>query len=281
MSKMLSFRAIVISILLVSGQAAANNSVPVTDLVNDIGSTSNAIANPIQAPTIESALAPNAVNLAGANAQMFDIVETLKSELQNLRGQVEELTYTIGRLKQDQKQRYLDLDRRIVNLSSKSSAAQSSATAVNASTQVTVSQDLATVKPVEVTEPDKPTYDPQQEKEDYRAAFNLIKERQYSASIDALLAFVDKYPQGDLLGNAHYWLGEVYMVEGNAPMAALSFELVIKEFPSHRKVPDAIYKAGVAYQQLGQDVQANERLKRVLKEFPNSSAARLAQERVN
>jgi tol-pal system protein YbgF len=96
-----------------------------------------------------------------------------------------------------------------------------------------------------------------------------------------LLTFVKDFPQGSLVGNAHYWLGEVYMVQGDASLAALSFEHVIGEFPQHRKIPDALYKAGVAYQNLGNIDKANQMLQRVLLEYPDSSAARLAQERVN
>jgi TolA-binding protein len=56
---------------------------------------------------------------------------------------------------------------------------------------------------------------------------------------------------------------------------------VITDFPQHRKIPDALYKAGVAYQNIGDIGKANEALQRVLNEYPESSAARLARERVN
>ena len=124
-------------------------------------------------------------------------------------------------------------------------------------------------------------YDPEIEKLAYKAAFGLIRERQYDASIEALLTFLNDFPEGVLVGNAHYWLGEVYMVQGDASLAAQSFEYVIREFPDHRKTPDALYKAGVAYQNVGNNNKANQLLQRVLQEYPDSSAARLAQERVN
>lgn len=71
------------------------------------------------------------------------------------------------------------------------------------------------------------------------------------------------------------------MVQGDASLAAQSFEYVIREFPDHRKIPDALYKAGVAYQNVGDITKANQLLQRVLQEHPDSSAARLAHERVN
>ena len=114
----------------------------------------------------------------------------------------------------------------------------------------------------------------------YQAAFNLIKARQYDEAIIAMLAFIKDSPQGSLAGNAHYWLGELHMVQGNASMAVLSFEHVIDNFPQHRKIPDALYKAGVAYQNTSNPDKANRFFQRVILEHPYSDAARLTKERI-
>ena len=123
--------------------------------------------------------------------------------------------------------------------------------------------------------------DPEAANVAYKSAYALIRKRQFDASVVALLAFVKNFPQSDLVGNAYYWLGEVYMVQGDASLAVVSFEYVISKFPQHRKIPDALYKAGVAYQNTGNVDKANELLQRVLAEYPESSAARLALEKVN
>ena len=292
MSKTISRFMLSVFISATSVQVSANTTVPVTDLVNDVGSQSVIISPSVPSPVI----APNnpvlKVNAANANAQMFDLVELLQRELQQLRGIVEELNHDLGRLKQDQKQRYLDLDRRIVSLSTQPTLVTQ--VPVTTETQVVsdVSQtpqtdsantsvqtvDTASVLPTIETQ--KPN-DPELEKAAYKAAFGLIRERQYDASIVALLNFVKEFPQGELIANAHYWLGEVYMVQGDASLAAQSFDFVISEFPQHRKIPDALYKAGVAYQNVGNVDKANQLLQRVLMEYPDSSAARLALERVN
>jgi len=290
MSQTISFFLLSIFILATSSLANANSSVPVTDLANDVeaifdGSPKSFQENglePIPAP-VPAVLVVDAVK-ANANAQMFDLVELLKRELQELRGQLEELSYSLERLKKDQKQRYLDLDRRIVSLSNQSSVSSSAKATEIAIQSGQINESTSQVEGYSVTEPlpvAQKIYDPELEKVAYKAAFTLIRERQYDASIEALLSFIQDFPQGSLLGNAHYWLGEVYMVQGDASLAALSFEYVISEFPEHRKIPDALYKAGVAYQNVGDVDKANELLRRVLVKYPDSSAARLAQERVN
>ena len=275
-------------VVVFSFQVNANNSVPVSDLANDIGTEVSAIPQPAQA-VVEEPIKAVAVDTpintnTNANAQMFDIVEMLQYELQQLRGQVEELSYHLERLKKDQKQRYLDLDRRIVSLSTPPQVIDDSQVSDTKSetseadlTSAPLGGSIALDQAVVIQE----AYDPEIEKLAYKAAFGLIRERQYDASIEALLTFLNDFPEGVLVGNAHYWLGEVYMVQGDASLAAQSFEYVIREFPGHRKTPDALYKAGVAYQNVGNNNKANQLLQRVLQEYPDSSAARLAQERVN
>jgi len=271
-----------------SVQVIANSSVPVSDLANNIGTESLAISQPAQAVVEE----PNAAVLvesaakvnANANVQMLYIVGELQDELRQLRGQVEELNYNLERLKQDQKQRYLDLDRRIVSLSTSPPVTDETqaSSAVNQMIQTSgASTQVDGVTAVEQAIVIQETYDPEIEKAAYKAAFGLIRERQFDASIEALLAFLNDFPQGSLVGNAHYWIGEVHMVQGDISLAIQSFEYVIREFPDNRKIPLALYKAGVAYQNLGDIDKANKLLQRVLQEYPGSSVSRLAYERLN
>ena len=286
--------ALLIFILAVSSEVSANTTVPVTDLVNDTAAQSNPSLQSMQAAPV----APVTVDLAtntgntNANAQIFDLVEMLQQEVQQLRGQVEELNYNLGRLKEDQKQRYLDLDRRIVSLSTAAPVTKESRV-VSATDQTTqpqtvasqVNDSLTAVTVTPTTETQTPAVqapsDPEAANVAYKAAYALIRKRQFDASVVALLAFVKNFPQSDLVGNAYYWLGEVYMVQGDASLAVVSFEYVISKFPQHRKIPDALYKAGVAYQNTGNVDKANQLLQRVLAEYPESSAARLALEKVN
>ena len=275
-------------VLACSVQVSANSSVPVSDLTNDIGTESLAISQPAKAVVGESntaVLVESAAKVnANANTQMLYIVGELQDELRQLRGQVEELNYNLERLKQDQKQRYLDLDRRIVSLSTPPPVTDETqaSSAVNQIIQTSgASTQVDGVTAVERAIVIQETYDPEIEKAAYKAAFGLIRERQFDASIEALLVFLNDFPQGSLVGNAHYWIGEVHMVQGDTSLAIQSFEYVIREFPDNRKIPLALYKAGVAYQNLGDIDKANKLLQRVLQEYPGSSVSRLAYERLN
>ena len=274
MSQIFNRFVLLFVVVVFSFQVNANNSVPVSDLANDIGT--EAVAIPIPQPAqavVEEPIKAVAVDTpinTNANAQMFDIVEMLQYELQQLRGQVEELSYNLERLKKDQKQRYLDLDRRIVSLSTPPQViddSQVSDTKSETGETNLTSASLGGAIALDQTVVIQEAYDPEIEKLAYKAAFGLIRERQYDASIEALLTFLNDFPEGLLVGNVHYWLGEVYMVQGDASLAAQSFEYVIREFPGHRKIPDALYKAGVAYQNVGNNNKANQLLQRVLQEL--------------
>ena len=291
--------ALLLFILAVSVEVRANTAVPVTDLVNDTAAQSNPSPQSMQADPFTPVTVDIVTNAGNtkANAQIFDLVEMLQQEVQQLRGQVEELNYNLGRLKEDQKQRYLDLDRRIVSLSTaapvtkESRAASVTDQTTQPKTVVSQVKVISTAVPIASATETSTTQtqtlagqapnDPEAAKIAYKAAYALIRKRQFDASIVALLGFVKNFPQSDLVGNAYYWLGEVYMVQGDASLAVVSFEYVISKFPQHRKIPDALYKAGVAYQNTGNVDKANQLLQRVLAEYPESSAARLALEKVN
>lgn len=109
MSQTHNFLFLSLLIIAFAAPVNANNSVPVTDLANDIGVSSSAITKPLQpkliepGPQVSKTATAKGNTSAIANTQMFDLVEILKIELQQLRGQVEQLTYSLERLKLDRK----------------------------------------------------------------------------------------------------------------------------------------------------------------------------------
>ena len=118
------------------------------------------------------------------------------------------------------------------------------------------------------------------EGEAYRAAYALVRGQEFDAAVDAFTSFLRNFPDGRYAPNAHYWLGELYLVVDPAdPEAARqSFTLLLNEYPDNAKVPDALYKLGRVQYIKGNSVRAREYLDRVIREYPDSSAARLARD---
>ena len=118
------------------------------------------------------------------------------------------------------------------------------------------------------------------EQQAYQAAFELIRNRRFPEATAAFKAFLQNYPQGALSGNAHFWLGELYLPDGNSEAAKPHYESLVYQFPGSSKMPDGLFKLGRIYHQEGDNARAKELLQRVVTEYGSSDSAapRLARE---
>ena len=114
--------------------------------------------------------------------------------------------------------------------------------------------------------------------ETYKNAFSLVRKKLYPQAILAFEKFVIEHPNSPKLGDAYYWLGELFLVQGQAKKALDSLENVINIKPPHRKKTDAMYKMGVAYTSLGQLINSKNMHRQVVKYFPDTEAAKLSRE---
>ena len=206
-------------------------------------------------------------------AELFYELQVLKQEVRDLRGMVEEQGHRLERLARDQQEQYLDLDRRMQALrgGGAGGAAQSPAGSPGAE------QDRGPSRAGDQTGSFGAGGQPASEREAYAAAFELMKQRRFDASADAFNELIRDYPNGAYTPNAFYWLGELHLAQEQNEEARQAFAQVINLYPDHQKVPDALYKMGVVYHRLGDVERARNYLRRVRQEFPQSSAAGLAE----
>ena len=205
-----------------------------------------------------------------ATAELFYMIQQLQREVRDLRGQVEEHQHQIGRLQQQGRDRYVDLDQRILELSK---AVESGASAAQQSAAAGASADSGRLKPTRVYRSPEP-----EEQKTYNDIIDLIRNKKdYDTAITRLYEFVDTYPEGDLTVNAYYWLGEVYLAKPQLEQARQAFTIVATRYSDHRKAPDAVYKLGVTLDRLGEKDEARRRMSSVVEQYPDSGAAELAQ----
>ena len=210
-----------------------------------------------------SGVVDSQVSGAGQLSELFYRIQVLQQDLKDLRGTIEEQSYLIKRLERSQKEQYLDLDNRLVQLGGadlESRAAQ---------TEDKESSEEVTILLNEVPEFDN-------EREAYQYAFDLMRNRQYQESLAGFEEIIVAFPNGQYTPNAFYWIGELYLAQGDNEKSRQSFIQVISLYPDHQKVPDAMYKLGVVYFALGDNQSALRYLGQVQQEYPNSSAAGLA-----
>lgn len=181
-------------------------------------------STPAQAPLPVQSITPEAPASASVNnglvSELLMQVEQMQQEIATLRGIVESQANDIRRLNQESEARYLDLDRRLV--------------------------EVITAKPETGTE------EPQQTAQDaYKAAMALVREKKFEEASAAFEAFVQQWPEDELTANALYWAGEVFLVRRDTDSASKRFREVIDSHPDHIKAADATYKYAMTLHKLG------------------------------
>jgi tol-pal system protein YbgF len=204
---------------------------------------------------------------ASIQADTLADIQALKYEIANLRGMVEEQAHEITRLKQQQTENYLDLDKRIGSLSS--GAATTTRSPTNTPQVTTPSNPV-------VTSLTPPATSGMSDTEVYTAAYDLLRQRQYDAAIAAFNDYLTRFPRGSYAGNSYYWLGEIYLLKDDLAQARSWFDKLLIEFPQDRKIPDTQFKLGKVYHLMGNNDQAHQLLTEAA--AGSGDAARLARQ---
>ena len=117
---------------------------------------------------------------------------------------------------------------------------------------------------------------------DYNAAIALVKDsaRQDDA-IAAFQNFIKKYPDSTYQPNANYWLGQLNYNKGKKDDAAFYFASVVKNYPKSPKAADAMFKVGVIMQDKGDTAKAKAVYQQVVSKYPGTDGAKQAQKRLS
>jgi len=118
------------------------------------------------------------------------------------------------------------------------------------------------------------------DRENYEAAFELLKQQRYAESGAAFEQFLASFPNSQLADNAQYWLAEAHYVLSEFDEALAQFQLVISAYPRSRKIPDALLKIGYSNYELGRWQDARDALAQVGDNFADTTYARLAEQRL-
>ena len=111
---------------------------------------------------------------------------------------------------------------------------------------------------------------------DYDAALGLVRAKQYEKGLEALTAFLVRYPDHPYADNAMYWRGECFYAKGEFARAAEQFDGLIARFPYGNKAPDALLKLGLSQERLGSKDQAQKTFAELRGRYPKSDAVRQA-----
>lgn len=206
------------------------------------------------------------------NSSLLTMVQNMQKQIQELRGQLEVQSHDLKQVQQQQLAFYKDLDARLsAGSATVASLSKKPTLSPNTTQQSLPKEELAVTSTVSPTR-----VNPADEQIRYLAAYDLVKHKRYDNALTAMQAFVKQYPQGGYTANAHYWLGELYMVKNNYPKAIEHFDVVVQQFTSSSKVAASNLKIGYALAASGKTNDAKIRLRQVLKNYPDTPTAQLA-----
>jgi tol-pal system protein YbgF len=109
--------------------------------------------------------------------------------------------------------------------------------------------------------------------EQYNYALGLLREQKSDEAEQALRAFIERYPEDGLTGNAQYWLGEALYARQDYDPAADAFASGYQKYPAGAKAPDNLLMLGMSLSQLGQKADACRAFAKLGRDFPGAPAA--------
>jgi tol-pal system protein YbgF len=207
-------------------------------------------------------------------------VESLQTELQRLQGQNEEQLHALQELKQRQRDLYIDIDRRLLQLersapggaaaagaAAGSAIGQASSSATQPATSAAATSGAITTAPTVL----------EGEQEAYQEAFNLLRELRYDKATVAFRDFLKKYPDGRYAHIAQYWLGEASYAQGDFKQAIQDYKKLIDNYPNSPKLAEAMLKIGYSEYELKNTQAAQASLERLIQTYPGTTEAGQAQ----
>lgn len=208
-------------------------------------------------------------------------IDALQQQIQELNGRLEVQTHNIDTLTEQQKSFYQDLNQRLINMQTVGTAGSIDISQGILKAQGAISQNASSKNlPADNSAVLETPINTEGEEKAYQAAFSLLIKKQNMEAINAFNALLTSYPKGKHTANAHYWLGELYSNENKNDLASEQLNLLISQYPNDDKVPDAMLKLAIIDDNNGQSQKAEQTLKQIIYKYPNSSAARLANMRL-
>lgn len=188
-------------------------------------------------------------------------ITDLQQQLAQVRGQLQEQQRDLQLMNDQLRSFYNDLNQRITQLKNLNSDTSND----NSFSQKTNRNLLLNNGNIQL-----------QDSTAYQTALNFLIKKKYDKAEASFQNYLNDYPNGNYVANAHYWLGEIYLEQKNRKKAVLEFQTIKDKFPQSEKMPNAQLKLAIIHAENGQFIQAKQELIKMEKQHPKSTAAQLA-----
>jgi len=139
-----------------------------------------------------------------------------------------------------------------------------------------VKQPMTPVTPqvASTSMPPKPSI-PEDQKA-FDKALKLFKNRNYDAAIVAFKEFKDKYKSSKLIPDSIFYIAESYYNKGEYDKAIINYDYLVNTYQKSDKVPMATFKEGLSFIKMGDRIDGDYLLQKVIRQYPKTKAAQLA-----
>jgi tol-pal system protein YbgF len=110
----------------------------------------------------------------------------------------------------------------------------------------------------------------------YRRGVDQLRAKDDDAAILTFYDLIATYPDSPLRESAQFLVADIYYKQKDWRGALAEFEALVAAVPRGEKVPDALLKIGLCQKDLGDGARAKRSWERVVREHPQSAAARQA-----
>jgi tol-pal system protein YbgF len=186
--------------------------------------------------------------------ELVNQIDALKTEIANLRGQLEVVANRTEGLDKRQKDLYVDLDTRLRKFEQARAETEKAQATAQASAQA--------------------------EQQAYEAGLNQFKANNYGSAIQTLQSFISSYPQSQLASSAQYWIGNAHYALRDYKSAISAQQKLIATWPESTKAPDAMLNIASSQGEMGDPNGSRNTLRTLVSKYPNSPAAEQAKQRL-
>ena len=222
---------------------------------------------------------------------LFNQVETLKTEFARLRGQIEVLQNEMENTQKRQRDLYVDLDGRLRKMEASMAeqaarAAQMPPAVVGAvappgtGTPPVLGDPSRAMPPTTVTPPTTVVTDPVAEQRAYDQGLEHFRAGRFGEAVTAFQLFTRSFPKSTLVPSAQYWIGNSLYAVRDFRGAIATQRQLLTQFPDSAKASDALLNIASAQGELGDLQGSRATMQEVVAKYPTSEAGVKAKQRL-
>lgn len=197
-------------------------------------------------------------------------IESMQSELQNLLGEIELQKHALSEIKKRQRDLYVDIDRRLLQIERRSGASTNLPISKPSPKPVNKVDVISPSVPSKKTAP-IPSDNKEGEQVAYQKAFDLLRALRYEKATHAFRQFLSDYPSGRYAHIAQYWLAETSYHTRKYDVAVQDYQTLINQYPKSPKRADALLKIGYSQFELKLFSKAEDVLKKLIQSYPGTT----------